>query len=95
MTGCEGVDIELEFPGAAPEIEATAPENDVSLEMIVPEGGVDDYDKYDGPYEVIPRIAAQQLQTAKKVMTDDLIVREIPIIAVANAAGGNTVVIGD
>lgn len=50
--------------------------------------------QYDGPYEVTPRVTAQTLPTARKILTDDLTVREIPITSVANAAGGNTIIIG-
>lgn len=58
----------------------------------VSSGGI--YDEYAGEYEVTPRITEQVLPTSKKVMTDDLVVREIPVTRVTNTSGGNTIIIG-
>lgn len=48
---------------------------------------------YDGPYEAIPKVEAQTLPTAKKLMTDDVTVHGVPIYEVSNTSGGNTVYI--
>ena len=48
---------------------------------------------YDGPYEAIPKVEAQTLQTAKKLMTDDVTVHGVPFYEVSNDQGGNTVYI--
>lgn len=48
---------------------------------------------YDGPYEAIPKVEAQTLPTAKKLMTDDVTVHGVPFYEVSNAHGGNTVYI--
>lgn len=48
---------------------------------------------YDGPYEAIPKVEAQTLPTAKKLMTDDVTVHGVPIYEVSNQQGGNTVYI--
>lgn len=49
---------------------------------------------YDGPYGAIPKVEAQTLPTAKKLMTDDVIVHPIPYFCVSNPSGGDTVYIG-
>lgn len=52
------------------------------------------YDYYDGSYEVTPKINAQSLNTAEKVMREDLKVKSIPYYEVDNTKG-TTVYIGD
>lgn len=49
---------------------------------------------YDGEYEITPRVDAQEMQTAGKVMLDNVVVKSIPFHKVSNASGGNTVHIG-
>ncbi len=51
--------------------------------------------QYDGPYEVTPRVTAQTLPTARKILTDDITVREIPRYDVSNTAGGKTIFIAN
>lgn len=48
---------------------------------------------YEGPYEAIPKVEAQTLPTAKKLMTDDVTVHGVPFYEVSNEQGGNTVYI--
>lgn len=48
---------------------------------------------YDGPYEATPKVEAQTLPTAKKLMTDDVTVHGVPFYEVSNDQGGNTVYI--
>lgn len=43
--------------------------------------------KFDGDYEVTPKVRAQTLDTKDKLMTDDLTVREIPTFEVGNDFG--------
>lgn len=50
---------------------------------------------YEGPYEVTPRVEAQTLPTAKKLMREDVSVRAIPYFDVSNPAGGNTIYIAN
>lgn len=52
-------------------------------------------DIYDGSYMVIPSVEEQKLQTAQKMMTDDVTVKAIPYYDVSNASGGTTVYIAD
>lgn len=49
---------------------------------------------YTGSYEVIPSNAESTLQTAKKLMKNDVTVRAIPYFCISNPSGGNTVYIG-
>ena len=48
---------------------------------------------YGGPYEAIPKVEEQTLETAQKFMTDDLKIRAVPYYEVSNDQGGNTVYI--
>lgn len=71
----------------------TAPEgvdgfNPVTVDMMQIRG-----EQYEGAYEVTPSIEEQILQTAEKVMKDDLKIKEIPYAEVSNPAGGTTVII--
>lgn len=72
----------------------TAPEdvdgfNPVTVDMMQVQG-----EQYEGAYEVTPKFEEQILQTAEKVMKDDLKIKEIEITIVSNDSGGNTVIIG-
>ena len=58
---------------------------------VVTKGG---YEPYDGAYEVVPRLHEQVLNTSKKIMHDDVTIKEIPIARVSNTSGGTTVIIG-
>lgn len=57
--------------------------------------GEPEFDYYTGEYEVTPRTTRQVLDTGQKIMTDDLVVVEIPFAAVTNNANGLTVTIGE
>lgn len=50
-------------------------------------------EEYKGSYEVTPKVEAQILQTAEKVMRDDVTIKEIPYVEVTNPAGGTTIII--
>lgn len=50
---------------------------------------------YEGEYEVTPKVSEQTLPTAKKMLTEDLTIKEIPYFSVGNNSGGNTVYIGN
>ena len=58
---------------------------------VVTDGG---YESYDGDYEVVPRLHEQVLNTSKKIMQDDVKIKEIPVTRVSNTSGGTTVIIG-
>lgn len=49
---------------------------------------------YDGEYVVDPKFTAQQLPTSGTTLNKDLTVNAIAVNKTANAAGGNTIVIG-
>lgn len=64
----------------------------IAAEIGRPKG---DYAKYTGEYEVTPKMNEETvLDTAHKVLSDNVTVREIPIFEVTNDAGGNTLIIG-
>ena len=50
---------------------------------------------YEGEYEVTPKIFKQTLQTAHKILKEDVCVKEIPYYEVSNNSGGSTVYIGN
>lgn len=54
----------------------------------------EEYEKYEGEYEVTPRIVEQMLLTKDKVMKDNVKVKEIPFYEVDNLQNGKTVYIG-
>lgn len=61
--------------------------------VIAQSGG--SFPKYEGEYEVTPSLAEDiKLETAKKLMTDDVTVKKLPRYDVANEAGGTTVYLG-
>lgn len=51
------------------------------------------YPIYSGEYEVVPTFKEQQLETANKLLKNDVKIKAIPRYDVANAAGGTTVYI--
>lgn len=51
-------------------------------------------EKYEGIYEVVPKIQEQKLLTKNKLLTDDVTIKSIPVVKVSNTSGGNTVIIG-
>ena len=53
-----------------------------------------DVAEYQGSYEVTPSSKEQTLSTARKVMREDVKIKEIPYVEVSNASGGITVTIG-
>lgn len=52
-------------------------------------------DVYYGDYVVVPKTKEQVLYTTDKVLTDDILVKEIPIWETSNTSGGKTVYIAD
>lgn len=50
-------------------------------------------EEYAGSYEVTPKVESQTLPTEKKLMKQDVIVKEIPYYAVSNNFG-QTIIIG-
>ncbi|MBR2388213.1 MAG: hypothetical protein IKB02_05980 [Clostridia bacterium] len=51
-------------------------------------------DEYNGEYEITPTVEAQTLLTANKLMTKNLLIKEIPYAEVTNSTNGTTVTIG-
>lgn len=51
-------------------------------------------DKYEGDYNVIPRVYQQTLETKDKLMLDNVTVEIIPLSRVINLSNGYTVTIG-
>ena len=51
-------------------------------------------DKYEGNYNVIPRVYQHTLETKDKLMLDDVTVEIIPLSRVINLSNGYTVTIG-
>ena len=45
---------------------------------------------YHGSYEVTPKLEDQTLLTKDKSMTDNVVVKEVPVARVSNPSGGKT-----
>lgn len=56
---------------------------------------VGDAEIYTGSYEVTPQFHEQILETAHKVMRNDVKIKNIPITTVSNTSGGRTLIIGE
>ncbi len=54
----------------------------------------DEIPPYKGPYEVLPALESQVMETASKRMVQDATILPIPIYRVSNNSGGTTVTIG-
>lgn len=48
---------------------------------------------YTGSYEITPKLVDQTLPTKDKSMTDDVVVKEVPVDRVSNPSGGKTCII--
>lgn len=55
--------------------------------------GSGNYPEYSGKYEVTPTLEEQQLETANKLLKDDVKIKAISRYDVTNTAGGTTVYI--
>jgi hypothetical protein len=54
-----------------------------------------DYDIYSGEYEIIPDVEDEQtLETAHKLLTDNIVVAKVPYFETSNDSNGNTAYIG-
>lgn len=58
------------------------------------EAPTSDIPVYDGEYSVKPKVDEQALETAGKMMRDDVRILSIPFFSVSNSTGGSTVYIG-
>ena len=75
---------------------AIIPQEPVTVQLdAVTRTSAGDVHVYDGPYEAIPKVTAQTLQTAQKFMREDVSVRAIPYFDTSNPAGGNTIYIAN
>lgn len=62
--------------------------NPVNVDVLQTQG-----EEYSGSYEITPAVEQQIMQTAEKVMREDVTIKEIPYAEVSNPAGGTTVII--
>lgn len=49
---------------------------------------------YEGSYSVVPAVSEQVLETARHIMSKNLVIEKIPFYKVSNNKGGDTVTIG-
>lgn len=56
---------------------------------------VESVERYEGDYNVTPKVEHQTLATKEKFMVDDVTIQAIPFFEVSNPSGGNTVYIAD
>lgn len=56
---------------------------------------MEDVPKYEGTYDVTPKVEEQTLPTAEKFLEKDVTIKKIPYFEVSNTSGGDTVYIGN
>lgn len=54
---------------------------------------IKDAEPYTGDYEITPKVEAQTMPTAQKLMAQDVTIKAIPFYNVSNNSGGSTVYI--
>lgn len=74
--------------------EVTAEDDGKILRVIGGEWAAAELPVYSGEYAITPTVDGQTLETAQKLMTDNLTVKQIPFFDVGNNSGGSTVYIG-
>lgn len=74
--------------------DVTVEDNDKILKVIDGKWTVAELSVYSGDYAVTPTVDGQTLETARKLMSDDVNVKPIPYYDVDNTSGGSTVYIG-
>lgn len=74
--------------------EVSEADNDKILKVVGGKWEVVELPVYSGDYGVTPTIDGQTLETAQKLMKDDVTVKAIPYFDVGNTSGGSTVYIG-
>lgn len=81
MITCTCINLELEISTIEPVIEL-----ELSMPGIMPP-------EYDGPYVVIPNTYDQVLDTQDKMLTENVVVKEVPYAEVANEYGTTVTII--
>lgn len=74
-------------------INSTLKVNDMTIKSSFNEGGKS-YPIYDGETDIIPRKIEQELNTEKKVLATNIVVKPIDRKEVTNPGGGQTIIIG-
>lgn len=72
------------------------PEQDIGVEEDIKTIKIyDNAPEYEGEYEVTPKIEAQTLPTAERLLMKDVKIEKIPYFEVSNNSGGITASIGE
>lgn len=73
----------------------SAPSGDVTASGVSLRGlsGVSEVEYYEGEYTVTPEVEGQTLETAGKMMGDNVTINDIPLYDTSNTSGGTTVYI--
>ena len=67
---------------------------DVAFDSLQTVTGTGEVETYTGAYEITPKVDAQTLPTAQKLLTDDMKVNGIPYFVTSNTSEGETAYIG-
>jgi len=73
------------------DVSLTRPQVSIGIENVII--NTTQGERYEGDYEVTPTAEGLTLETAEKVMTDDLEIKAIPYYETSNPLGGYTVYI--
>lgn len=91
MTCCCSKKIEIDITIPCEDIDLDIRLNDAQIDLEIEEGVGGRLPNYKGPYDVIPKVYEQKLETANKSMEDDVLIEKIPYSETANSGGGTTV----
>ena len=88
----EPVDLSVESKRSVSIAASAVQEDEIGVDVFI-DHSTPSIPPYAGPYEVIPTLDGETLQTKNKYMAKDLTVQPIPYFEVSNASGGETVYI--
>lgn len=88
-----GTEIEVSPSISTGEIETYSSVTDNSYEVTLSLANTSNIDYYNGRYIVVPKSVDQELETKRKKMRDNVLVKEVPTFQVANEKGYTFVIL--
>ena len=65
----------------------STPGNEIGVSIAAGEAVRPDVPEYDGPYELTPKASSQTMETSGKLMSQDVVILEIPLYETSNDYG--------